>query len=553
MRFVRPLVCTITTNLNKKMQHACCYAAAYISLRKLQNTYSAITINQMIITTFSYLYVPGWWFAVLNGIHWFPTRDREMLSRGWSEGFSPESAPLTFNTWAVQNLNHGLDATYPAQWHHEYVLNQAYVAPTSGTRPTRLQNSQIFLYTNDYRYSDLIGAFRQRLPLNKHIEQDIYTLEWVRLEGLLPNLVAAAGTIGTYVKQLEKLSRAYSATTVANATVTGLAPKYRGYKAFFVTQSVANSLRQLGVPITTPRLQTSTRNNPLNTTLRRIWYANRKFLRDPNLGWEVGQRNKTLLFDSVNAGSRTYYAFGDLKEFRGAQRLGVIVETFGLFYSIKHGFRMPENSLGLVISSSRRLRPKTTKRLAARTNLRHPAPTFQHPDLTPTYVCVRAPNRKVRPRLFFFTKTLSQGRSAPVEMPYSPFVTHSVDRYVFKRPKVLNGITLIAKRDNFSILRITHAFSKSRFSRSRQYCRPIVIWSLYVNIGFLYACQIFFYGLTFKVSYGAQLAYLALIPYLVYYSTSNATLRHTIKLRRRILTASAMIARIFKSLKRWWK
>lgn len=52
-----------------------------------------------------------------------------------------------------------------------------------------------------------------------------------------------------------------------------------------------------------------------------------------------------------------------------------------------------------------------------------------------------------------------------------------------------------------SILRKSKTFIKSRFSRNRQTCRPIVYWALWLNIAFLGLSQLAFYGFKFSVGY----------------------------------------------------
>lgn len=75
---------------------------------------------------------------------------------------------------------------------------------------------------------------------------------------------------------------------------------------------------------------------------------------------------------------------------------------------------------------------------------------------------------------------------------------------VFKKPNVMAGLTKVAHRDFFSPLRKSRIYIKSRFSRVRQWCRPIVIWSLWLNIALLFFCHAVFYGIKFKVSYTLQ-------------------------------------------------
>lgn len=55
--------------------------------------------------------------------------------------------------------------------------------------------------------------------------------------------------------------------------------------------------------------------------------------------------------------------------------------------------------------------------------------------------------------------------------------------------------------DYFSPLRKNRVYIKSRFSRVRQWCRPIVMWSLWVNIGLLFFCHTVFYGVKFNLGY----------------------------------------------------
>ena len=54
---------------------------------------------------------------------------------------------------------------------------------------------------------------------------------------------------------------------------------------------------------------------------------------------------------------------------------------------------------------------------------------------------------------------------------------------------------------NVSILRKSKIFIKSRFSRNRQWCRPIVIWSVWINVLFLGFSIVIFYGFKFKIGY----------------------------------------------------
>ena len=51
-----------------------------------------------------------------------------------------------------------------------------------------------------------------------------------------------------------------------------------------------------------------------------------------------------------------------------------------------------------------------------------------------------------------------------------------------------------------SNMRKSKIFIKSRFSRNRQWCRPIVFWSLWLNILFLGFSTAIFYGFKFNVS-----------------------------------------------------
>jgi len=57
------------------------------------------------------------------------------------------------------------------------------------------------------------------------------------------------------------------------------------------------------------------------------------------------------------------------------------------------------------------------------------------------------------------------------------------------------------KKINMSIIRKSKIFIKSRFSRNRQSCRPIVYWSLYMNIAFIGFSQLQFYGFKFSLGY----------------------------------------------------
>ena len=52
-----------------------------------------------------------------------------------------------------------------------------------------------------------------------------------------------------------------------------------------------------------------------------------------------------------------------------------------------------------------------------------------------------------------------------------------------------------------SNLRKSKVFIKSRFSRNRQWCRPIVFWSIWMNCLFAGYASAVFYGFQFHVGY----------------------------------------------------
>jgi hypothetical protein len=59
----------------------------------------------------------------------------------------------------------------------------------------------------------------------------------------------------------------------------------------------------------------------------------------------------------------------------------------------------------------------------------------------------------------------------------------------------------IIKKTNVSVLRKNKIYLKSRFSRNRQSCRPIVYWSLWINILFITYSTAIFYGFKFNTTY----------------------------------------------------
>ena len=67
--------------------------------------------------------------------------------------------------------------------------------------------------------------------------------------------------------------------------------------------------------------------------------------------------------------------------------------------------------------------------------------------------------------------------------------------------------------NKLSNLRRARLFVKSRFARNRQWCRPIVIWSLWFNIAFMFFSLVTFYGIKLNIGY---MPYLVLLPLIMF-------------------------------------
>ena len=81
---------------------------------------------------------------------------------------------------------------------------------------------------------------------------------------------------------------------------------------------------------------------------------------------------------------------------------------------------------------------------------------------------------------------------------------------IFSKPQTLTGLNNVNTQDNFSPMRKNRVYIKSRFSRVRQWCRPIVMWTLWLNIFLLFWCNSVFYGIKIKLSYVAPALLFAL-------------------------------------------
>jgi hypothetical protein len=90
-------------------------------------------------------------------------------------------------------------------------------------------------------------------------------------------------------------------------------------------------------------------------------------------------------------------------------------------------------------------------------------------------------------------------RYTGTETTTSPLKTKATK--IFYKPEALTGASTVHHYDNYSPMRKNRIYIKSRFSRVRQWCRPIVMWTLWLNIVLLFWCNAVFYGFKIKVSY----------------------------------------------------
>ena len=87
-------------------------------------------------------------------------------------------------------------------------------------------------------------------------------------------------------------------------------------------------------------------------------------------------------------------------------------------------------------------------------------------------------------------------------------------------------INIIVFFNKISLLRKENIFIKSRYSRNRQWCRPIVIFTLLLNFLTVITTLTLFYKL--KINY-AKLAWVVLISGTVYSLKNGVYVLHKIK------------------------